>query len=358
MNDSNASVRNADLCSIHKYPWKWYLDDLEKVHKNGKKVFSCFSCGGGSSMGYKLAGYDVIGNVEIDPRMMEVYRENHHPRHSYLMDIRDFLRIPQEELPAELFDLDILDGSPPCSVFSVAGIREKAWGKEKRFREGQKCQTIDDLFFHFIEVVNRLQPKVVVAENVKGIIIGRAKGYVNEILKHFDSAGYAVQIFLLNAMYMGVPQKRERVFFIARRKDLQLPKLILNIHEPPILFGEVRTDSGRKIEGSGRVREILSHMKKTDKSVKDILLRVEGKRANFNEVIFQDYFVAGTLTATGMAIRGCDKTNCSDGDCRNISTFPQDFDFGKERAKYICGMSVPPVMMAHIASDIYEQWLK
>ena len=87
-------------------------------------VFSCFHCGGGSTMGYKLAGCRVLGGVEIDPAMMAVYRANHHPEHSYLMGVGDFVKIPDADLPAELFDLDILDGSPPCSTFSTSGLRE------------------------------------------------------------------------------------------------------------------------------------------------------------------------------------------------------------------------------------------
>lgn len=121
--------------------WKWSFKDYPE--KNGLKVFSCFACGGGSTMGYKLAGCDVIGDLEIDPRMNKVYVENHHPKYNYLEDIRDFNK--REDLPEELYNLDILDGSPPCSTFSMAGQREDAWGKKKKFREGQKEQTLDDL---------------------------------------------------------------------------------------------------------------------------------------------------------------------------------------------------------------------
>lgn len=101
-------------------------------------------------MGYKLAGFDVIGNCEIDPDMMEVYKTNHHPRYSFLMDIRDFVKLPDHEIPEELFHLDVLDGSPPCSVFSTAGVREEGWNTEKVFREGQAKQRLDDLFLYFI----------------------------------------------------------------------------------------------------------------------------------------------------------------------------------------------------------------
>ena len=358
MSSSNVNARVVDSNSIHKFQWKWYLSDLANVKKNGLTVFSCFSCGGGSSMGYKLAGYDVIGNVEIDPRVMAVYQKNNHPRYPFLMDVRDFIKLPREKIPDELFSLDILDGSPPCSVFSTAGEREKGWGKEKVFREGQAKQKLDDLFFYFISIAQRLQPKVVIAENVSGLLKGNAKGYVNEIFKAFDDAGYKTQLFLLNAAFMGVPQKRERCFFIAHRKDLEYPKLRLNFQEKPILFGEVREKNGLPIGGTGIIRDYMKQVQPTDTSVKDIVKRIHGKESHFNETIFQDHYVAGTLTASGMALRAADKKNCTPGDCRNVATFPQDYDFLDQTAKYICGMSVPPVMMAQVASEVYNQWLK
>lgn len=111
--------------------WKWSFADYPK-EKNGLKVFSCFACGGGSTMGYKLTGCDVIGDLEIDPRMNEVYVKNHHPKYNYLMDIRDFNKLSDDELPEELFDLDILDASPPCSSFSVCGERERHTGVKRR----------------------------------------------------------------------------------------------------------------------------------------------------------------------------------------------------------------------------------
>ena len=91
MKSSNTNARTA-VSGSTEFPWKWNLSDLEKRPKHGHTVFSCFSCGGGSSMGYKLAGFDVVGNCEIDPDMMKVYKQNNHPKHSFLMDIRDFLK--------------------------------------------------------------------------------------------------------------------------------------------------------------------------------------------------------------------------------------------------------------------------
>ena len=154
--------------------WKWSFKDYPE--KNGLKVFSCFACGGGSTMGYKLCGCEVLGCNEIDPDMNEVYVLNHNPKYNYLEDIRDFNK--RDDLPEELYNLDILDGSPPCSTFSTAGLREDAWGVEKKFREGQKPQTLDDLLFVFIETVAKLKPKVAIMENVEGLMLGNAWKYV------------------------------------------------------------------------------------------------------------------------------------------------------------------------------------
>lgn len=120
---------------IHKFHYNWKLAEANFTKDKGK-VFSCFACGGGSTMGYKLAGFDVIGCNEIDPKVNQVYVTNHAPRFNFLGDIRE-LRERERELPPELYNLDILDGSPPCSTFSLSGNREKDWGKEKVFREGQ-----------------------------------------------------------------------------------------------------------------------------------------------------------------------------------------------------------------------------
>lgn len=357
------SARNVGSGSMstndnHIFPWKWKLAELKDVQWNGLNVFTCFSCGGGSSMGYKRAGYHVIGNVEIDRDMNKIYNINHKPMYSYNMDIRDFISIPDNDLPEELFHLDVLDGSPPCSVFSTAGEREKGWNTEKQFREGQKMQRLDDLFFAFINVAAKLKPRVVVAENVKGLITGNAKGYVNEIVKAFKAAGYVPQIFLLNSARMGVPQARERVFFIARREDQKFPKLALDFGEKPIPFGEVRTPAGVPVSEDTNAWMLLQKRRPADTCMADINLRLYGKNSGFTIPIVNDNRVAPTLTSGSTFYRGYDATKFSDQDFINIQTFPQDYNFLDQSPQYVCGMSVPPVMMAQIARQIYRQWLR
>ena len=224
---------------MNRFDYKWYLKDnydVKDIEKHQKKVFSTFSCGGGSTMGYKLAGYKVIGANDLDPKMAKVYKHNHKPDFYHLGSITDFKTM---ELPKELFNLDILDGSPPCKTFSMSGSREKKWLKSEKYNERMKEEVISDLFFEFIEVANRLKPKVIIAENVKGIVMGNAKSYSVEIIKRLEKIGYSAQIFMLNSKSAGVPQARERVFFIASRKDLNLPKLKLDFNEKEIPFSEV-----------------------------------------------------------------------------------------------------------------------
>jgi len=128
-------------------------------------------------MGYKLAGCDVIAANDIDKEMAYHYKLNLNPKHYFLCPVKDLLT---QDLPNELYNLDILDGSPPCSSFSMAGSREKTWGKEKHFREGQAKQVLDDLFFDYLDLVDKLKPRVAIAENVKGMIAGKAKGYTKD----------------------------------------------------------------------------------------------------------------------------------------------------------------------------------
>ena len=87
-------------------------------------------------MGYKLAGYTVLGNCEIDPEMMKLYRRNHHPKYPYLMDIREFNQL--QVYPEELRHLDILDGSPPCSVFSTAGTGRRHGERKRNSGKGRR----------------------------------------------------------------------------------------------------------------------------------------------------------------------------------------------------------------------------
>ena len=353
---------------MHLFPYRWVIKKT-KFTKDRGTVFSCFSAGGGSSLGYKLAGFDVIGFNEIDKRMAENYLLNNEVKYQFIEPIQDFKN--RTDLPEELYNLDILDGSPPCSSFSMSGSRDKFWGKEKKFREGQSCQILDQLFFEFIDLAKKLKPKVIISENVKGILMGKAMSYktnyVNEIHKAFNEAGYYSQHFLLDASKMGVPQRRERVFFICLRKDLanpflyqksifeKVPKLELNFNETPIKFGEYRSAEG--VEKQSERAKLIQFRIKSDISVCDINMRLYRKYSGFNERIVHDEDVCPTYTTSGTTWRYYDGKGFTDKDLLLSSSFPLDYKTKGKSLKYILGMSVPPVMMAQIANQVYLQWL-
>jgi DNA (cytosine-5)-methyltransferase 1 len=341
----------------HRFPYCWKKTDLDLVQKHGHKVFSTFACGGGSSFGYKMAGFDVIGFNEIDKEMVSLYLANHHPIYKFHEPIQTFKH--REDLPDELFDLDILDGSPPCSTFSMAGSREEAWGKEKKFREGQAEQVLSDLFFDYLDVVKKLMPKVSVAENVKGMLIGKARGYCDLIRRRYDEIGYDVQLFLMNSASLGVPQARERVFFIARRKDLGLKPLVIDFHEDPVPFREVCENLPfQDLEGTdaGGMVKAFWHKTKPGKGFEDA---ANGNFFNCKRLSMD--VPALTLTSSVQHTHPTERRWISWIEACLCGSYPYDYDFlGKNRAMklYCIGMSVPPVMTAQIAAQIAEQWFK
>lgn len=206
-------------------------------------------------------------------------------------------------------------------------------------------QVLDTLFFDFIDLAKELQPKVVVAENVEGLLLGDAKAYVIQIYKEFDKAGYYVQHFLLNSENMGIPQSRKRVFFICLRKELAeqflhqqdmftiMPKIEISFNEPLI-----------------SIRSFAKGIPKKDTQ-------------NYSEKRFGDVMLdldrPSNTIATDINRYWLDEDTLIDKDTvSQIGSYPIDYDhLSFNNPQYLIGMSVPPVMTAQIASRIYEQWL-
>lgn len=312
-------------------------------------------------MGYKLAGCEVLGCNEIDPRMNEVYVANHNPKYNYLEDIRDFNK--REDLPEELFNLDILDSSPPCSTFSLAGQREDAWGKKKKFREGQKEQTLDDLVFVAIDTVAKLQPKVAIMENVEGLMLGNAWKYVQEIYRRFHEIGYQVKHWLLKGETMGVPQTRHRVFFVATKLDFDLSKLNMSFNYESVTYGEIKDGELKKMGKDTQFYKIALQSNKNDKNIADTRKRLGQKGSAFQTLYIRDDMVCPTQRAKPDLIDVNDKNNigyASKETMRNMQTFPQDYKFIPDtysNVGYICGMSVPPVMIKRLVNKLIESGL-
>ena len=347
-----------------EFTYKWNLKDLEKVTKNGYKVFSCFAGGGGSSQGYKMAGYDVVGCNEIDPRQMEIYKHNLKPKYSYLEDIRTF-RL-REDLPKELFELDILDASFPCSLFSAANLKaDDKKGKEVKFREGQAKQTLDDLAFETIFLVDKLKPKIAVFENVKGLLQEKNKWYVEQIYKQFDDIGYKICHHLVNCADLGVPQKRERVFFFAVRNDLRVPTsdifgcepfLDLDIKEKHIPFKEIEDKKGIKVTGKSLILWENRQYGDIDLSFANGRLYNEPNSFFSHKYIYEND-IANTIVSADNCVVFETGRYRSDNELKLCGSWSNDYDFLNQEIKYVIGMSVPPLAMYRISKEIQTQWL-
>ena len=313
-------------------------------------------------MGYKRAGCEVIAANDIDPEMAWHYKLNIKPKHYFLCPIGDLMTA---DLPPELFELDILDGSPPCSTFSMAGSREKAWGKDKHFREGQAKQVLSDLFFDYLDLVGRLRPKVAIAENVKGMLIGNAKGYTKMIMARFKELGYRPQLFLLNSADCGVPQRRERVFFCAVRDDIDVPPLKLAPTHRWVSAGEAIADlqeltaAEKKSEALAAKSSLYWNHTKPGESVKKGVERVTGKSSWFNVIKLSSDSPSCTLSTQEQCFFHWDECrNFTYREWNRLGSFPDDYQAKTDRlGKYMIGMSVPPKMTEQVARAVCAQWL-
>ena len=194
-------------------------------------------------------------------------------------------------------------------------------------------------------------------ENVEGLVKGEAWAYVQKIYKQLSQIGYKTRHWLLKGEYMGVPQKRHRVFFISLRDDVDfdLYNFEMLFNYKPILFGEVKEGMGG--ETSEIVKELLNiAIPNKDDAISDILDRTQSRHSRFNEKIAWDNKICPTLTSHGF-YRGNDKCKLSDMDYINVSTFPSDYNYQNNNIAYTTCMSVPPIMIKRIMQRLIEKGL-
>lgn len=180
---------------------------------------SFFAGCGGSSLGHRLAGYDVRYASEFIPPAADTYEANS----QILVDRRDIRDVDGGEvlnrLGIDIGELDLLDGSPPCQSFSASGVGARDWGKKKLYSDGVYQRT-DDLFDEYIRMVKTLMPRTFVAENVAALAGGSGIGYFRRIVASLEGIGYRVESRKVNAKHLGVPQSRTRLFIVGVREDI------------------------------------------------------------------------------------------------------------------------------------------
>ena len=195
------------------------MAEVRATPKNGLFVLSTFSGCGGSCLGFKQAGFSTLWASEFVEAARDTYRKNFP---DVPIDARDIRTVEPAEILTrigrEAGDVDVMEGSPPCASFSTAGKGYKLWGETKRYSD--TSQRVDDLFFEYARILDGIRPRVFVAENVKGLQTGKSKGYYLKIKASLERCGYRVGAKVLDAQWLGVPQRRERLIFLGVREDL------------------------------------------------------------------------------------------------------------------------------------------
>jgi DNA (cytosine-5)-methyltransferase 1 len=357
------------------------------------KVISTFAGGGGSSTGYRLAGADILAINEFVEEARVTYKENYPDTPIVPDDIKELSGQDFLDLTGlKKGELDILDGSPPCSAFSVAGKlshssdgkHSDGWGQTKSYSDGKVVENIEDLFFEFLRVAKEISPKVIIAENVKGLTIGEAKEYYNRILNEFENIGYEVVSEVMDSRYYGVSQTRSRVIFIAVRQDVA-DEVGLNFLTMNHLFPEPSRTAiplkdalvdleyddeevkylTEKFERTAYWKQTGSKMETFPKKVLSGMdYHPKGHHFNLKRVSLE--VPAPTLTAMGNgdttagAFHWSESRKLTLGELKRIMSLPDDFKLtGKwnQKAERI-GRMVPPLMMKQIAESVYDNVLK
>jgi len=128
--------------------YRYTLDDLEKSASRKRFTYiSFFAGGGGSSAGYKLAGGDCRFVNEFQQVAVDTYLANWPGTSNICGDIKNITGQQIMEMTGiQKYELDILDGSPPCPPFSMSGTKKKGWNKEKMAYKSSQVSTLDDFF--------------------------------------------------------------------------------------------------------------------------------------------------------------------------------------------------------------------
>ena len=388
--------------------YRYTLDELKE--SSDRKLFSYisfFAGGGGSSAGYKLAGGDCRFVNEFQQVAVDTYLENWPNTPHICGDIKDVTGAQIMEMTGiKKYELDILDGSPPCPPFSMSGTKKAGWGKEK-MAYGMKQKNIEDLTWEMIRIAGEMMPKVIICENVKGLTMEYAKQHLDRMVTDFEALGYSTTFKVLNGIHFGVPQKRQRVFIVSVRNDvlddIEMPWMLVSSlfpdgadEEPSVedAIGDLRLDNENSVEAH-ELREIMKKSakykwlkrlpKNPDKvmSVGDDVVgpfydKLIAHRTKWGKEVperktsfFQSRRVPwhqashtlseqGLQTSLAVNLHPDEDRGYTTKEAKRLMSLPEDYILTgtlNERLARI-GLMVAPMMMKYVAASIYEKVLE
>ncbi|WP_270343395.1 DNA cytosine methyltransferase [Lactococcus petauri] len=315
------------------------------------KAISLFSGGGGGDLGFR-GGFKYLGknykknNVEfihisdIDKFAVETLRENFEP-FAQNIDIKD--------LDLKGYEADIILGGFPCQSFSTVNPTKDPYDDRAQ------------LYKQMLRLVGQVKPKVVIGENVKGLALLQKGEILKKIVKEFEELGYHVKHTILNAADYGVPQKRQRLFIVGVRNDI----------ETEFVFPEATHSEGGLLgEPWVPLSKVIDNLAIDDKKYYFSERAVQGlknAKNNMKRGLAQD-LNAPSLTLTShlakVSLNSRDPVLLVDKDkelyrrftvreAARIQSFPDDFKFpvSDHQAYRQIGNAIPPVLMWHMSQQ-------
>lgn len=194
------------------------------------RVLDLFSGCGGFSLGFQAAGFQIVGNVEIDQLAAQSHTCNFHGNAPTVVQAahakaRDITKTEPEELARELGletplarAVDVIVGGPPCQAFARVGR-----AKLRQVAEHPEAFRLDprgNLYLRFLHYIRKFRPLAIVMENVPDVINYGGHNIPEETCDLLEQHGYSARYTLLNSVFYGVPQMRERMFLIAILAEL------------------------------------------------------------------------------------------------------------------------------------------
>lgn len=371
-----------------KYPKTKYTSCLHHLYQlmsknpslKAPKAISLFSGCGGLDAGFIAAGFNVVGHVELDEAARKLYEANF--KNSTCLG-KDICSISNDEINTWLNNygnIDLLIGGPPCQGFSLAGKRDPN-------------DTRNQLYKDYVRIVEKIEPKVFVMENVKLLTSMRTINgelFIDNIKAAFEKIGYNVFLFEVNAQDYGVPQSRERIFLIGTNKSKCKEKYIFpcRTHSskdfslfsqllPYATFRDAASDLPSLKSGEiskDPLHWSISHPQHVIEWLKDV---PEGGSAHdnknpnlrppsgFNTTYKRNIWdkPSSTISTNFSMISGCRNVHPTDTrsltirEAARLQSFPDEFVFfGKwGDIRKAIGNAVPPYLSYIVAQSIYTQ---
>jgi DNA (cytosine-5)-methyltransferase 1 len=207
------------------------MSKIDRIKNGGKpRVLDLFAGCGGISLGFSAAGYEIVGSIEIDPdaartHAINFYRGAPEDVISFHSKPGDITKLEPADFMADLGyegdiedQVDIIVGGPPCQAFARVGrakLREVAEHPEAYLNDPR-----GNLYLRYLEYVRKLKPLAILIENVPDVLNYGGHNISEEICEVLEELGYDCKYTLLNSVYYGVPQMRERMFLLAYDRDL------------------------------------------------------------------------------------------------------------------------------------------